>query len=51
MAKVESQKISDPDKYMFFDQELKDGVSYINKKYYKVNNEQSRDYNKEKAKN
>ena len=39
MRKVESQKISDPDKYIFSDQWLKGGVGYIIKKYYKVNNE------------
>ena len=30
---VELEKISDPDKYMFFEQGMRGGVSYINKRY------------------
>ena len=33
MTKVELEKINDPDKYMFFEQRMRDGVSYINKRY------------------
>ena len=33
MTKIEFEKISDPDKYMFFEQEMRGGVSYINKIY------------------
>ena len=33
MTKIEFEKISDPDKYMFFEQEMRGGVSYINKRY------------------
>ena len=33
MTKVEVKKISDPDKYMFFEQGIRGGVCYINKKY------------------
>ena len=33
MTKVELEKINDPDKYMFFEQEMRGGVSYINKRY------------------
>ena len=33
MTKVELEKINDPDKYMFFEQGMKGGVSYINKRY------------------
>ena len=33
MTKVELEKVSDPDKYMFFEQEMRGGVSYINKRY------------------
>ena len=29
-------KMSDPDKYMFFEQEMRGGVSYINKRYSKA---------------
>ena len=32
MTKVEVKKISDPDKYMFYEQGMRGGVSYINKK-------------------
>ena len=31
MTKVELEKINDPDKYMFFEQGMRGGVSYINK--------------------
>ena len=33
MTKVELEKISDPDKYMLFEQGMRAGVSYINKRY------------------
>ena len=33
MTKVESEKTSDPDKYMFFEQGIRGGISYINKTY------------------
>ena len=33
MTKVELEKINDPDKYMFFEQGMREGVSYINKRY------------------
>ena len=36
MTKVELEKISDPDKYMFFEQGMRGGVSYINKRYSKA---------------
>ena len=39
MTKIELEKISDPNKYMFFEQGVTDGVSYINKRYRKANNE------------
>ena len=51
MTKVELEKISDPDKYMFLEQGMRDGVSYINKRYSKANNKYCPDYNKEKPKN
>ena len=50
MTKVELEKISDPDKYMFFEQGMRGGVSYINKRYSKANNEYCQDYDKEKPK-
>ena len=33
MTKIELEKIKDPDKYMFFEQGMRGGVSYINKRY------------------
>ena len=36
MTGVTSEKIKDPDKYMFFEQGMRDGVSYINKRYNKT---------------
>ena len=33
MTKTELEKIRDPDKYMFFEQGMRGGVSCINKKY------------------
>ena len=33
MTKVTLEKISDPDKYMFFEQGIRGGVSDINKRY------------------
>ena len=44
------EKINDPDKYMFFEQGKRGGVSYINKRYSKANNEYCKDYDKEKPK-
>ena len=45
--KGKTRKISDPDKYMFFEQGMRGGVSYINKRYSEANNEYCQDYNKE----
>ena len=33
ITRVTLEKISDPDKYMFFEQGMRGGVSYINKTY------------------
>ena len=33
MTKVKLEKINDPDKYMFFEQGMRSGVSHINKRY------------------
>ena len=51
MTKLELEKISGSDKYMFFEQGMRGGVSYINKRYSKANNEYCKDYDKEKPKN
>ena len=50
MTGVTLEKINDPDKYMFFEQGMRGGVSYINKRYSKANNEYCKDYDKEKLK-
>ena len=36
MTKVELEKKNDPGKYMFFEQGIRGGVSYINKRYNKA---------------
>ena len=36
MSRVALEKISDPDKYTFFEQGMRGGVSYINKRYNKT---------------
>ena len=33
MTKIKLEKINDPDKYMFFEQGMRGGVSYINNRY------------------
>ena len=50
-TRVKLEKISDPDKYMFFEQGMTSGLSYINKRYSKANNEYCQDYDKEKSEN
>ena len=50
MIKIELEKISDPNKYIFSEQGMRGGVSYINKRYSKANNEYCQDYDKEKPK-
>ena len=51
ITKTELEKIGDPNKYMFFEQRMRIGVSYINKRYSKANNKYCKDYYKEKPKN
>ena len=48
MTEIELEKIYDPDKYMVFEQEMRGGVSYINKRYSKANNKYCPDYDKTK---
>ena len=33
MSEIELEKISDPDKYKFFEQGIRVGIRYINKRY------------------
>ena len=51
MTTVELAKISGPDKYMFFEQEMRGGVSYLNKRYSKANNEYCPEYDMKKPEN
>ena len=50
MTKVELEKISDPDKYIFIEKGMRGGISYINKRYSKANNEYCSDYDSKKPK-
>ena len=50
MTKIELDKICDPDKYMFFEQGMRGGISYINKRQSKANNEYFKDYDKKNLK-
>ena len=43
MTGVTLEKINDPDKYMLFEQGKRGGVSYINKRYSKTDNEYCKD--------
>ena len=38
MRKVELELITDADMHLFFEKDMRDGVSYISKRYSKVNN-------------
>ena len=51
MTKTELEKISDPDKYMLFEQGMRGGVSYVSERYSVANNGYCKDYDKEKPKN
>ena len=49
-TKVELEKISDPDKCIFIEKGMRGGISYINKRYSKANNEYCSDYDSKKPK-
>ena len=44
MTKVEFEKISDHDKYIFLEQGMRGGITYIDKRYSKANNEYCQEY-------
>ena len=48
MKKVELEKICDADMYMFIERCMKGGISNVNKRFSKANNEYCLDYNKHK---
>ena len=50
MAKVELEKISDPDKYIFIERCMRGGTSYISGRYSEVNYEYCPNYDKNKPK-
>ena len=51
MTKVKLELISDPDMYIFFENSMRGGVSYISNRYSKANNKYLKSYDpKEEAK-
>ena len=50
MKKIELEKICDPDMHIFIERCMRGGVSYINKRFSKANNEYCPDYDKNKPK-
>ena len=48
MTKVKLEKISDADIHLFIEKGMRGGISYINKRYSKANNENCPNYDKEK---
>ena len=50
MTKVELEKISDPDMQIFIERCMRGGISYVNKRFSKANNEYCPDYDKNKPK-
>ena len=51
MGKVETELISDADMYLFFEKGMRGGVSYISKRYSKVNSKYLKSYDlKQEAK-
>ena len=50
MAKVELEKISDPDMHIFIERCMRGGISYVNKSISKVDDKFCPDYDKNKPK-
>ena len=48
MAKVELEKITNPDIHLFIEKGMRRGISYINKRYSKANNKYYPDYDRNK---
>ena len=48
MTKVKLEKISDADIHLFIEKGMRRGISYVSKRYIKANNENCRDYDREK---
>ena len=48
MTDTELEKISDIDKYLFIEKGLREGISYIAKRYAKANNKYINDYDPKK---
>ena len=48
MTGVKLEKISDIDKYLFIEEILREGISYITKRYAKANNKYINDYDPKK---
>ena len=48
MTNVELEKISDADKHLFIEKGMRGGISYVNKRYSRANNENCSNYDKEK---
>ena len=51
MTKVELEKISDVDIHLFIEKGMRQGISYINKRYSKGNNKYCSDYDDKKTGN
>ena len=50
-AKVELEKICNPDIHLFIEKGMRGGISYINKKYSKANKKYCPDYDKNRPEN
>ena len=48
MTKIELEKMNDSDKYMVFEQGMRGGTSYVNKRFSEANNKYCPNYDKEK---